>query len=177
MAAVYYISPTQLNVQVPSDEAVGPVQVQVTTPHGTATTTAQMQALAPGLFLFDRENRRYVAAQHASDYGLVGKVGLYPASTPAKPGEIVILYGTGLGPTNPPLPTGRVITEPARLANPVQVRIGGLPADVLWAGLSAPGLYQFNVKIPEALPDGDHAVLVVVAGWPTQSNVFITVQR
>jgi uncharacterized protein (TIGR03437 family) len=177
MAAVYYISPTQLNVQVPSDEAVGPVQVQVTTPHGTATTTAQMQAFAPSLFLFDRENRRYVAAQHASDYGLVGKVGLYPASTPAKPGEIVILYGTGFGPTNPPLPTGRVITEPARLANPVQVRIGGLPADVLWAGLSAPGLYQFNVKIPEALPDGDHTVLVVVAGWPTQSNVFITVQR
>jgi uncharacterized protein (TIGR03437 family) len=177
MAAVYYISPTQLNVQVPSDDAVGPVQVQVTTPQGTTTTTAQMQAFAPGLFLFDRENRRYVAAQHASDYGLVGKVGLYPGSTPAKPGEIVILYGTGFGPTNPPLPTGRVITEPARLANPVQVRIGGLPADVLWAGLSAAGLYQFNVKVPEALPDGDHTMIVVVAGWPTQSNVFITVQR
>ena len=177
MAAVYYISPTQLNVQVPWDDAVGPVQVQVTTPHGTATTTAQMQAFAPGLFLFDRENRRYVASQHAADYGLVGKVGLYPASTPAKPGEIVILYGTGFGLTNPPLPTGRVITEPARLASPVQVRIGGLPADVLWAGLSAAGLYQFNVKVPEALPDGDHTMIVVVAGWPTQSNVFITVQR
>jgi len=177
MAAVYYISPTQLNVQAPADDAVGPVPVQVTTAQGTATTTAQMQAFAPGLFLFDRENRRYAAAQHAVDYSLVGKVGLYPGSTPAKPGEIVILYGTGFGPTNPPLPTGRVITEPARLANPVQVSIGGLQAEVLWAGLSAAGLYQFNVKVPDALSDGDAAVVVEVAGLPAQGNVFLTVQR
>ena len=176
-AAIYYISPTQLNVQVPTDDRLGPVQVQVTTPQGTATTTSQMQAFAPGLFLLDRENRRYAAAQHAADYGLVGKLGLYPGSTPARPGEWVILYGTGFGPTNPPLPAGRMITQAAPLANPVRVSIGGLPADALWAGLSAAGLCQFNVKVPEALPDGDVAVVVEIAGWPSQSNVSITVQR
>ena len=176
-AAISYISPTQLNVQVPTDDAVGPVQVQVMTAEGTTATTAQMQSLAPGLFLFDAESRRYVASQHAADYSVVGKVGLYPGSTPAKPGEIVILYGTGFGPTNPPLPTGRVITQPARLANPVRVSISGVQAEVLWAGLSAAGLYQFNVKVPDALPDGDAAVVVDVAGFPTQSNVYITVKR
>lgn len=176
-AAISYISPTQLNVQVPTDDTVGPVQVQVTTPQGTTTATAQMQSFAPGLFLFDAEGRRYAASQHGADYSVVGKVGLYPGSTPAKPGEIVILYGTGFGPTNPPLPTGRVITQPARLANPVRVSIGGLQAEVLWAGLSAAGLYQFNVKVPDALPDGDAAVVVDVAGFPTQSNAFVTVQR
>jgi uncharacterized protein (TIGR03437 family) len=177
-AAISYISPTQLNVQAPADDAVGPVQVQVTAAQGSTTASAVLQPLAPGLFLFDRENRRYAAAQHAAGYGLVGKPGLYPGSTtPAKPGEMVVFYGTGFGPTNPPLPAGRVITQPAPLANPVRVTIGGVPAYVGWAGLSAPGLYQFNVKIPEALPDGDAAVVVEVAGLPAQGNVFLTVQR
>jgi len=177
-AAISYISPTQLNVQAPADDAVGPVPVQVTTAQGSTTASAVLQPLAPGLFLFDRENRRYAAAQHAAGYGLVGKPGLYPGSTtPAKPGEMVVFYGTGFGPTNPPLPAGRVITQPAPLANPVRVTIGGVPAYVGWAGLSAPGLYQFNVKIPEALPDGDAAVVVEVAGLPAQGNVFLTVQR
>jgi uncharacterized protein (TIGR03437 family) len=176
-AAVHYVSPTQLNVQVPMEDAVGPVPVQVTTPLGSATTTAQMQAFGPGLFLLDPENRRYVVAQHAADYGLVGKLGLYPNATPAKPGEVVIFYGTGFGATDPRVPAGRVITQPVPLANPICIRIGGVPADVLWAGLSAAGLYQFNVKVPEVLADGDAEVVAEVAGSPTLTNVFMTVKR
>ena len=67
--------------------------------------------------------------------------------------------------------------QPAPLANQVGVYIGGRRADVLWAGLSATGLYQFNVRVPEALPDGDAALAVEVAGWRSQGNVFITVLR
>lgn len=176
-AAISYISPTQLNVQVPADDSSAPVEVRVANANGNAIVTAVMLPFAPGLFVFDADNRRYVAAQHAGDYSLVGRPGLYPGSTPAKPGEVVILYGTGFGPTAPPSPAGRVITSPALLANEVRAAIGGIPAQVLWSGLIAAGLYQFNIKIPEGIPNGDAAVTVAVAGWPSQANTFLTVQR
>jgi uncharacterized protein (TIGR03437 family) len=56
------------------------------------------------------------------------------------------------------------------------VRIGGVQAeDVQWAGISAAGLYQFNVRVPANLPNGDAGVIVEVAGARTQDNVFLTV--
>ena len=90
-AAVSYVSPTQVNVQVPDDETVGLVRVQVTTAQGTATGVAERQPFSPGLFTFDG---KYAASQHA-DYSFVA------ATRPARPGEIVILWGTGFGPTTP----------------------------------------------------------------------------
>jgi len=105
-AAVCFISPGQINVQVPDDSALGSVPVQVTSPQGTAAATAQMQQFSPGLFTFDG---KYLAAQHA-DYSYVGKPGLISGvtTTPAQPGEVIILWGTGLGRAiRPPLPETR----------------------------------------------------------------------
>jgi uncharacterized protein (TIGR03437 family) len=109
-----------------------------------------------------------VAALHA-DYSLVGAPGLLPGvpTQPAKPGETILLYGTGFGPTTPPLP--------APLANPVQIKIGGIAATVAFAGLVGPGLYQFNVMVP-SLPSGDAAVLATIGGVTTQTGVSVTVQ-
>ena len=56
LAAVAYISPLQLNVQVPDDTATGPVPVAVTTPQGTATATVTMQTVSPGLFMYQAAN-------------------------------------------------------------------------------------------------------------------------
>lgn len=176
-AAIAYISPTQINVQSPSDEATGPVQIKVTRDQQTSATTARMQPFAPGLFLYDADSRRYAAAQHGLDYSTVGKTGLYDDSTPAKPGETVILYGTGFGPTDPATPAGRVVTTPARLANSVRVTIAGVDAEVRWAGMSAAGLCQFNVVVPETLPDGDAAVIMEMGGYSTQKGVYLTVKR
>jgi len=58
---------------------------------------------------------------------------------PARPGEVILLYGTGFGSTNPPLPSAQLVTMPAVLANSVQVTIGGLPAHVAYAGLVEAG--------------------------------------
>jgi uncharacterized protein (TIGR03437 family) len=114
-AALCYVSPTQLNVQVPDDGTVGSVPVRVTTPQGTATATAQMQQFSPGLFSFDG---RYVAAQHVG-YSYVGKPNLLTGvtTTPAQPGEVIVLWGTGLGPSNPATPAGQLVTQAAPLAN------------------------------------------------------------
>jgi uncharacterized protein (TIGR03437 family) len=184
-APVYYISPTQLNVQVPDGVAGASVPVQVTTPRGSTSTTVQVQQVAPGLFMFDARNRRYVAAQHGSDYSIVGERGLYPTSTPAAPGETIILYGTGFGPTTPTIPSGQVVSQAAPLAKEVVVFFGNKQADVRWAGLSGAGLYQVNVVVPDDWFDwefGDVPVVVQIGrfgfGLPhTQEGAWVTVRK
>jgi uncharacterized protein (TIGR03437 family) len=176
-AYVEYISPTQVNVLAPDDPTAGAVQVQVTTAQGIGNSlTAQKQQFAPAFFTFG--NGKYVAAQHA-DYSYIGPPGLFPmgaATTPAKPGEIVLLYATGFGPTNPPIPSDQLVTTPEKLANSVQVTIGGVTASVQFAGLTEAGLYQFNVTVP-ALPDGDAAVVAAIGDAQSQAGVPITVQQ
>lgn len=177
-AAVYFISPTQLNVQVPDDNAVGNVEVKVTTPQGTATTTAAMQPVAPGFFMFDPAGRKYIAALH-SDFTFLGPAGLFspPPSTPAKPGEVILLYATGCG-ANPATPAGQVVTAPAPIdPATVIVRIGNLPARVTFAGITGAGLFQVNVTVPDTLADGDAPVTIEMAGARSQDNAFIAVQK
>jgi len=181
LAYVYYVSPTQINVQAPDDDAQGPVPVEVITPDGTSpAATVTQQALMPALFAFPQQGYRYAAAVHNADGSLVGPVGLIPgvAVTPARPGEWVQLYGTGFGPTNPPVPAGVLLAQPATLAGfpaELQVRIGGLNAEVYWAGLVSPGLYQFNVRIPQ-LPPGDAPVIVEYRGQATQDNLHLPIE-
>jgi uncharacterized protein (TIGR03437 family) len=178
LAAVNYISPLQLNVQVPDDTATGPVPVVVTTPQGTATINVPMQTVSPGLFMYQAANGRYVAAQHA-DYSIVGPPGLYPgASSPAKPGEVIILYTTGFGPTLPPTPSGQVVTSAAQVVNlsAISVTIGGQQAPVQWAGITMAGVWQLNVQVPAGAATGDAAIMAQIGGKSTQGGAFVTVQ-
>jgi uncharacterized protein (TIGR03437 family) len=170
-AAVYYISPGQLDVQAPDDSTTGSVQVVVTAPQGTATATATMQTVSPGLFMYNTANRNYIAAQHV-DYSLVGP------SAPAKPGEVIILYATGFGPTTPPTPSGQLVTTAYPVVNlsAITLTVGGKPAQVLWAGVTEAGLWQMNVQVPQDLTSGDAVVLAQIGGKSTQSNVFLSIQ-
>jgi uncharacterized protein (TIGR03437 family) len=172
-AAVYYISPGQLDVQAPDDTATGPVQVVVTAPQGTATATATMQAVSPGLFMYNAANRNYVSAQHVSDYSLVGP------SAPAKPGEVIILYSTGFGPTTPPTPSGQLVTTYYPVVNfstAINLTIGGQTATVQWAGITEAGLWQMNVQVPQGASSGDAVVVGQIDGKSAQSNVYISIQ-
>jgi len=167
-AAIQFISPKQINVQAPSDDATGPVQVTVTTADGTSDpVTATMQALLPGFFRFPQD---YVKAIRADG------VSIDSTTVPAKPGDAVALFGTGFGPTDPPVPAGEAFKGSAILSNAVVIRIGTVAADVSFAGLTSAGMYQFNVTIPD-LPDGDYPVTAAVAGVRTQSVVRIRIQR
>ena len=172
-AYIYYISPTQLNILAPVDAATGPVAVQVTTSLGqSAAVTVQKAAASPAFFQFDPQGRKYIAAQFA-DYSLVGPVGVFGAAAatrPAKPGEIVLLYATGLGATSPAYPDGQILPTVYSLAVPPTVRFGALPAMVQFAGLVAPGLYQINVAIP-ALPDGDSPVVIDLGNGVTSPAI------
>ena len=173
-AAVYYVSPNQINVQAPS-EATGAVQVVVSNAAGTSDpVTATVQPVQPGFFLFPRN---YVAAVRP-DGSYVGAPGIFGgiATTAAKPGETIVLYGTGFGPTNPSVRAGRVFNGAAPLTNSVSLRIGTTNAEVAFAGLSGAGLYQLNIVVPN-LPDGDHDVVATVAGSRSQALARLRVQR
>ena len=99
------------------------------------------------------------------DFGDIG-----PAS-PAVPGEVILLYGTGFGPS--------VETDAgaAALAYPPAVTIGGHPAEVWAASLSAPGLCQLNVKVPDDLPGGAAPVVAWAGGVRTQDGVFLAIGK
>jgi uncharacterized protein (TIGR03437 family) len=175
-AYVGYISPTQINVLAPDDATAGEVQVQVTAAQQTSNSfSAPKTQFAPAFFTF--AGGAYVAAQH-EDYSTVGAANLLPGvtTTPAQPGETILLYGTGFGPTNPPLPTGQPVTTAEPLANAVAISIGGVATPAAFAGLVSPGLYQFNVTVPN-LPNGDAAVLATIGGVATQTGVSVTVQQ
>lgn len=173
-AYVAYISPTQINALVPEDSKLGSVDV-TTSNQGLAsgTATATMETTAPAFFI---TKSNYIAALHA-DNSIVGPTTLYPnASTPAKPGETISLYGTGFGQTSTPIPDGEVIPTPIPLTG-VTITVGGTPAEVQFSGLVGPGLYQFNVTVPASLGDGDAQVVATVGGATTPSGPMIAVQH
>jgi uncharacterized protein (TIGR03437 family) len=173
-AYVYYISPTQLNVLTPPDLGLGPVQVKVSILGVTSSVfTAQAQQYSPSLFVFGAGP--YVVGTHLNG-GDIGPVNLYPGlTTPARPGETIVLYATGFGPVSSSVIAGSDVQSGSLPTLPV-VRIGTTPASVQFAGLVSPGLYQFNVVVPASTPDGDETITAEYNGLSTQAGVLLTVK-
>ncbi|MBI2687537.1 MAG: IPT/TIG domain-containing protein [Acidobacteria bacterium] len=178
-AFVYFISPTQINVQAPDLAGkTGPIQVIVKNSAGeSAAVSANAAKELPGLFLFTQAPKKYPAAVR-SDGVFIGPAALFQGVTtaPAKPGDVVLFFGTGFGPTNPTVAPGKVFSGAAPLVDGVVMRIGGTAVTPSFAGLSSSGLYQFNVTIPD-LPNGEHAIEMVINSVSIQSDVVLAVQR
>jgi uncharacterized protein (TIGR03437 family) len=177
-AAISYISPGQLNVQAPSDSTTGSVEVQVTNSSGTASKTVTLQNYSPAFFTFQA---KYAAARHNSDGVSVAPVGYFGSSVssrPAVPGEILQVYATGFGPTNPAVPAGEMVASPAPLADlsQLQVTLGGKPVTVQYAGIVFPGEYQLNLVVPQ-VSDGDQPLIANISGTTSQSGLFIPVKN
>jgi uncharacterized protein (TIGR03437 family) len=173
-AFVEYISSTQINVIAPDDDTIGLVSVQVTTPNGPSYAgTVMKQKLAPAFFTYPSGTTSYVAAVH-QDGTLVGPAG--PSSRPAVPGEVIEIYGTGFGATNPASPTSQLISQPEPLSLPATVTIAGVNAQVQWAGIVSSGLYQFNVQIPNVAA-GDRPVQTSIGGFQSVANAYIAVAQ
>ena len=186
---MFFVSPTQINAQVPHDLAPGEAALTVIRGCGTANeqlaaaASATVAAVSPAFFNVprNRAGRNPLVALHGGP-ALAGPPELGAAFTPAEPGEIVTLYGTGFGPTEPALATGEIPGAAANLANAVSFSVGGIavpPEDILYAG-AAPccaGLYQFAVRLPDALPDGNAPVTAVVRGVSTPTGPFLTIRR
>jgi uncharacterized protein (TIGR03437 family) len=173
-AFVYYISPTQINILTPPDAIQGAVTVQVTNNGlNSAPYTVQAQPLSPSFFVFN--GGPYVAATHVGG-ALLGPAALFPGlTTPAKPGETVVLYANGFGPTSTAIVPGSS-TQSGTLSPLPVVTIGGIKATVQFAGLVAPGEFQFNVVVPANAPSGDNAVITTYGGAEAAPAAMITIQ-
>lgn len=174
-AFVYYVSPTQVNILTPPDPMLGPVQVQLTSSGvSSAAASVPAQALSPSFFVFGAGP--YIAAEHA-DGTFLGPASLYPGlTTPAKPGETVVLYANGFGPTSVPLVSG-ASTQGGILSPLPTMQIGGVAATVTFAGLVFPGEFQINVVVPAGLADGDQPVTAAYGGQTTQSGAVLSVHH
>jgi adhesin/invasin len=167
---LFYVSPGQINFQMPA--GAPPTNVQVGVSNGfTHSRTAQDQtvtltAVAPGLFT-SGGNR--AAA-------LNGDLTEHTASTPQPAGAFIVLYTTGGGPISPPIPDGTAAPSSplSLLTGNVQVSIGGKPAQVQYAGVAPgfAGLSQINAIIPSGLAAGDQPVFVSVDGVASNAGLI-----
>jgi len=173
-AFVYYISPTQINVQAPSDTAVGTVDVVVTNNGlASAPAPAQLQAFAPAFFQYPGTN--YVTASRLPDYAPVADPAAVPGTVAAKPGDIVVLWGTGFGATNPPVPAGMAVSGAPGAVTAPTVMVGGVAAEVVSTVLTTgnAGLYQVTIRIPPSIPAGPAAVQASVGGVRTAGGTTL----
>lgn len=183
-AYVYYVSPTQINVQAPADTVNGSVAVRLSNCMGTAPTfNSQKTARAPGLLApasFNVGGKQYVVALF-QDGTYVGPPGLISGVNfrPAKPGDQVTVYGIGFGDVTPTSITpGLVVSGLNQLATAYNLRLNGVQVTTTYGGL-APGfvgLYQFNFAIPD-VPNGDQQLTHTLGGDTSTQSLFLTVQR
>jgi uncharacterized protein (TIGR03437 family) len=169
LAFVDYVSPTQVNAQVPAGVATGSQQMTVTAPGGTSSAyNITVNSLEPGMLAppaFIVGGKQYLAALFP-DSTANGPFVLPPSAIPglsaryAKPGDTILIYGVGFGPVKDSggqnIPPGTIVTSSNTLANPFTLSIGGSPATLSYQGLAPNfvGLYQFNAVVPN-IPNND----------------------
>lgn len=182
-AFVQYISPTQINVQAPSDSTLGPVPLVVTNCAGpSAAFSLQEAPVAPGMLApgsFNIGGKQYLVAIFTDGVTYVGSEGLIAGVPfrPANPGDTILAYGIGFGSVSPGVGPGIVVGQNNSLSN-VTVSFDQTAATLDYAGLAtgAIGLYQFNIKVPE-VPDGDYPIRISVAGTPLAQMLYLTVKN
>lgn len=164
-APLFFVSPGQINAQVPA-ELAGDESYSVVIKTGERYTNPKPLRLAkvsPGIVAF-ADGR--IIAQHP-DYSLI------TSAAPVKPGGYFIAYLVGMGPVTqvvssgtaaPSSPLAEVTVRPA-------VSIGGINAEVAFAGLTpgGVGLYQIVVKVPESAPPGDLPLVLTQDGLPANT--------
>jgi uncharacterized protein (TIGR03437 family) len=183
LAYLWYVSPTQINLQAPDDSATGPVAVTVTNSSGSWTSLVSLAPQSPSFSLLDGKHVAGIVLVSNGlgsngSYSILGPTGSslgYP-TVAARAGDTVELFGVGFGPTTPPVPSGQPYSGAAPATNPVQLMIGGTAVSPIFAGLSSAGLYQINLTIPAGLGTGDVKLTATVAGVQTQSGVVISLQ-
>jgi uncharacterized protein (TIGR03437 family) len=173
-AAIYYVSPTQLNILAPAlTDLSGARTVQVSAPDGTATASAHAQAVAPRVFA---TGGKYAAALHVDgSYVCPPDFLAGVGCRSAVPGEVIAVFATGLGlDTIPAAPVGVVLSGPAPMAHPVTITVGGQSAPVDWSGIIAPGLYQVNFHVPP-LAVGDTPLVVAIDGVSSRGSFLLPI--
>ena len=156
-AFIDYVSPGQVNAQVPSNIGSGSQPVVVTTAGGGSLAfMITVNIVEPGLLAppsFRLKEGQYVTALFPNGITFVLPPGAIPGvqSERAAPGDTIVFYGVGFGTVTPDSPAGQIVTQQNKLATDFQVSFAGVPAKVTFSGLTGGflGLYQFDVVVPD----------------------------
>lgn len=176
-AAIVYVSPQQINVQVPwsaleQDTATRMAEVIVTRDgRASAPMMVSLARSSPGIFTSNRMGTGAAVVMNSSDGTAAAPMGA--GARPARIGSVVSIYATGLGPVSPSVVTGQASPGLFRrnTAKP-EVLIGGRVAEILYSGLSphVPGVNEINVVVPAGVTAGNAVPLQIRAGGVTTSD-------
>jgi uncharacterized protein (TIGR03437 family) len=185
-AYISYISPTQINVVSP-DSGLGAPLISVSN-NGATSATFPIQGstlpFSPAFFQWPNTATTFQAVATRQDFSLAVKPGTFPGANTvaAKPGDVIILWGTGFGATTPATQVGAVVPSDKLYSTSVQptVTVGGVQATVYGSALAAgyAGLYQVAIQVPPTLGKGDWPVIAsmgAVNPVPSPSNVVLSV--
>jgi uncharacterized protein (TIGR03437 family) len=182
-AYVEYISPAQINVQAPDDNAIGDVQLTVTASScPSAAFTVREAAIAPGLLApsgFNVNGKQYLVALFDDGVIFVGSSNLILGAPfrPAAPGDTITAYGIGFGAVTPASVPGRVASGTHSIPN-LTIGFGTSPAVVRYAGLAqgVVGEYQFTFVVPD-VPDGDYSMVFQAGSTKVVQTAYLTVHK
>jgi len=183
-AFIEYVSPGQVNAQVPLGVAPGLQPVIVFTAGGystpfmiTVNAAAEPGLLAPSVF--NAAAGQYVAALFPDGVTYVLPPGVTNAvpTARAKPGDIITFYGVGFGLVTPGNSVGQIVIEPNMLQSAFQAFFAGAPATVAYAGLVVGyvGLYQFNIVVPNVAASDTVPFTFSLGGTSGPQNILISV--
>lgn len=169
------VTPWQVNAHLPQHVPAGDATIQLRFADGAVTPVATVPVwiFNPGFFSYQTDYGRQAAAFHAGT--------AIPADRdhPAAAGQVLEVFMSGLGPTEPPVPAG--IPSPllplGRAFMPL-VHIGGMHAPVFYAGLTPGfiGLYQINVAVPAGLTPGQQSIAISRFNGPPATSSMIWVK-
>jgi uncharacterized protein (TIGR03437 family) len=168
-APLFFVSPGQINAQVPFAAAPGSGMAEVTSNTGVTWIPVTIRAAGPGIFTLNMQGTGDGAILDAQTYRKI------TAADPAVAGEWIQIYCTGLGAVGAAVTTGDVppTPPPQTIVKPV-VQIDGQPLTPDWAGL-APGwvgLYAVNVQLPSNISAGSHQLQIVMGGAVSNTVTF-----
>jgi uncharacterized protein (TIGR03437 family) len=175
-------SDDQINAQLPWEvgSGTGVVNVTVHTPNGTSVPVAvNFAPTMPGIFSSIAGGQSYAIAVNSSDSSLVWPQGLAGASHPAKAGDVLIIYATGLGAVDHTPVDGGLPSELAHTIATPTVLFGGVAGDVQFSGLAPQfvGVNQLNVQVPTGVTAGSAVPLQIkVNGFTSANTVVVAIQ-
>jgi uncharacterized protein (TIGR03437 family) len=163
---IYYAVPTAIAVVVPSSTPVGTGTVTVT--HGGTPSAPAPVVVAPaalGLDTLNGSGGGPGTIEDASTYAV------FTSTNSARPGENIVLWGSGLGADTADSDTTYTAT-PHSVNTPLEIYIGGVQANILYHGASGyPGLTQIDVTVPSNVPTGCAVSVVGVSGTGSSALV------
>jgi uncharacterized protein (TIGR03437 family) len=157
--------PTQVNIQLPVNANPGPATLMVTIGGQSASTSITLTQYSPGL---DQQS----AGLGVFVDSITQKV--ITAAAPATPSELLTIYATGLGPTNPAVATGVNPTGQTPTVATVTATLGSTPVTVSFAGLAYVGTYQINLVVPKTATGCATNFVITVGGANGASSPAVT---